>query len=135
MLITELVADLKRQGKTLYDGLIELYEKYGYFKEELKTITLAGIDGAEKIADIMRGYRKNPPAKICGFNVLAIKDYTKGIDNLPKADVMKFIFENGWLAIRPSGTEPKIKVYFGINTDSEEETNMFINKLNQLELQ
>ena len=119
MLITELAADLKAQGKTLYDGLIELYEKYGYFLETLETKTLTGIEGVEQIKAIMKKFRTEKLLP----NVEKVLDYSDGIDGLPKSDVLKYFLKDGsWFAVRPSGTEPKIKFYFGVCGKSYEES-------------
>jgi phosphoglucomutase len=109
MLICEAAADYKAHGMTLYEGLQAIYEKYGYSIEKLKTITLKGIDGAEQIQSIMSRFRDD------GLSIDTVKklDYLEGIDGLPKSDVLKFFTPNGWFAVRPSGTEPKIKFYFG----------------------
>ncbi len=118
MLVTELAADLKSQGKTLYDGLVELYEKYGYFLETLETKTLTGIEGVEKIKAIMKKFREE------GVPMETVKtlDYSQGIDGLPKSDVLKYFLSDGsWFAVRPSGTEPKIKFYFGVCGKTQEE--------------
>ena len=118
MLIAELAADLKLQGKTLYDGLIELYEKYGYFLETLETKTLTGIEGVEKIKSIMKKFREEP----LPLDIEKMLDYSKGIDGLPKSDVLKYFLADGsWFAVRPSGTEPKIKFYFGVCGKTQEE--------------
>lgn len=116
MLIAEMAADYKSMGKTLYDALNELYQKYGFYKEGLVTKTLTGIDGAQQIKLIMQKFRSGQ----LPFEVEKRLDYTMGIDGLPKSDVLKFILEDGWFAIRPSGTEPKIKLYFGVKADSRE---------------
>lgn len=92
-----------------------MYKQYGYTKELLKTVTLSGQEGAEKIKAIMENLRENPPAEIWGDTVIAVKDYSKGIDGMPKANVLKFLAKNSWMAVRPSGTEPKIKYYFGVS--------------------
>ncbi|MBR6573150.1 MAG: phospho-sugar mutase [Clostridia bacterium] len=129
MLICEMAADYYNRGMTLYDGLLELYKTYGHYKETLITITLKGQSGAEKIQEIMCDFRSNPPKELAGFAVNSIKDYSKGIDNLPKSNVLKFFFEKGWLAVRPSGTEPKIKFYisvFGDSMEKAEETTRLI---------
>jgi len=115
MLVTEVAAECKAQGITLYDRLTELYEKYGYYLENLETKTLGGIDGRRKINDIMEKFRTEK----LPVEIKEIKDYSKGIDGLPKSDVLKFFIKNdGWFAVRPSGTEPKIKFYFGVKSDS-----------------
>lgn len=116
LLISEMAAFYYEKGMSLYEGLMDIYNKYGYFREELKSITLKGIDGMEKIKSIMNYFRNSNIESIGGLKVNEIKDYSKGIAGLPKSDVLKFILEdNSWLAIRPSGTEPKIKFYFGCN--------------------
>ena len=118
MLVTELAADLKMQGKTLYDGLIDLYEKYGYYLETLETKTLTGIEGVEKIKAIMKKFREEG----IPMETDKVLDYSKGIDSLPKSDVLKYFLKDGsWFAVRPSGTEPKIKFYFGVCGKSLEE--------------
>ena len=121
MLICEMAADYFAQGISVYDGLQKLYEKYGYTKEILKTVTLTGIEGAKKINEIMENFRSNPPKEFAGEKVCGMKDYILGIDGMPKSNVLKFFFENGWMAVRPSGTEPKIKFYVGINGDNADE--------------
>ena len=126
MLVAELTAFYKNQGKTLYDGLIELYEKYGYYREGITSITLKGIEGVEKIKYIMDTLRKNPPKDFIGNNVMWLRDYTKNEftnlitgetekNILPSSNVLHYTLENGdWVCVRPSGTEPKIKIYYGI---------------------
>ncbi len=126
MLVAELTAFYKNQGKTLYDGLIELYEKYGYYREGITSITLKGIEGVEKIKYIMDTLRKNPPKDFIGNNVMWLRDYTKDEftnlitgetekNTLPSSNVLHYTLENGdWVCVRPSGTEPKIKIYYGI---------------------
>lgn len=116
LLISEMAAFYYEKGMSLYEGLMDIYSRYGYFREELKSITLKGIDGMEKIKSIMNYFRNSNIESIGGLKVNEIKDYSKGVAGLPKSDVLKFILEdNSWLAIRPSGTEPKIKFYFGCN--------------------
>ena len=126
MLVAELTAFYKNQGKTLYDGLIELYEKYGYYREGITSITLKGIEGVEKIKYIMDTLRQNPPKDFIGNNVMWLRDYTKSEftnlitgetekNTLPSSNVLHYTLENGdWVCVRPSGTEPKIKIYYGI---------------------
>ena len=117
MLISELAAECKSKGITLYEKLTELYEKYGYYLEALETKTLKGIDGKAQIDAIMHKFRTEK----LPIGVKVVKDYSKGIDGLPKANVLKFFLENdGWFAVRPSGTEPKIKFYFGVKSYSSE---------------
>ena len=125
MLVCEAAADYKKQGMTLYDGLLALYEKYGYFKESLETKTLKGIDGLEQIKKIMEKFRNEP----ISVDVIEKIDYKEGIDGLPKSDVLKFKTKNGWFAVRPSGTEPKIKFYFGICADNEPDADRLLKEL------
>ena len=116
LLISEMAAYYYDKGMTLYEGLQEVYKKYGYYREELQSITLKGIDGMEQIKSIMNTFRTSNIEEIAGVKVAELKDYSQGIDNLPKSDVLKFILEdNSWIAVRPSGTEPKIKFYYGCN--------------------
>ena len=116
LLISEMAAYYYDKGMTLYEGLQEVYKKYGYYREELQSITLKGIDGMEQIKSIMNTFRTSNMEEIAGIKVAELKDYSQGIDNLPKSDVLKFILEdNSWIAVRPSGTEPKIKFYYGCN--------------------
>lgn len=113
MLICEMTSYYKNQGKTLIDVMNEIYAKYGYFLDKLDSFTLTGIDGVQKIGKIMEEMRGKGTALING--IVKVYDYEKGIDNLPKSDVLKFVFEDGsWIAIRPSGTEPKIKIYYSV---------------------
>ncbi len=130
LLISEMAAYYYDKGMTLYEGLQEVYEKYGYYKEELKSITLKGIDGMEKIKSIMSHFRNANIEQIADIKVAELRDYKEGISDLPKSDVLKFILEdNSWIAIRPSGTEPKIKFYFGCNGEEKIEVD---NKLNSI---
>ncbi len=120
LLICEMAAYYYDKGMTLYEGLEEVHAKYGYYMEELKSITLKGIDGMEQIKTIMNHFRNTNINEISSIKIENIKDYSQGIDNLPKSDVLKFILEDGsWIAIRPSGTEPKIKFYFGCNGNNK----------------
>ncbi len=130
MLITELAADLKAHGKTLYDGLIDLYEKYGYYLENVQTKTLAGIEGLAEIKAIMKKFREEGVP----FDVEKALDYSTGIDGLPKSDVLKYFLKDGSLiTVRPSGTEPKIKFYFGVcgktQKDAEEKVKVLVDKV------
>ena len=106
---------------TLYEGLQEVYKKNGYYKEDLKSITLKGIDGMKQIQNIMDYFRNSDIQTIADIKVVEVRDYKKGINDLPKSDVLKFILEDeSWIAVRPSGTEPKIKFYFGYNGENKE---------------
>lgn len=121
VIISEAALYYKLKGMTLYDALMEIYDKFGYYKEALKSITLKGIDGVEKIADIMKSFRNDDISSIAGVKVDRKLDYKEGIDELPKSDVLKFVLDDkSWIAVRPSGTEPKIKFYFGVCGDSNE---------------
>lgn len=132
ILIAELAAYYKEQGKTTYDGLQELFEEYGYFQEKTISITMSGISGAENIKKLMASLREDIPAEIADVKVNVIEDYLAGTRKaadgttseieLGKADVLKYYLEDGsWIAARPSGTEPKIKFYIGAVADSEAE--------------
>lgn len=118
MIICQMAADYIAGGKTLYDGLIALYEKYGCMMQLLKTYTVAGAGGDEKIKYIMQAIRDKPLTDIAGFKTVKKEDYEKGIYNLPKANAIKLILENGWVAVRPSGTEPKLKLYFELSAEN-----------------
>jgi phosphoglucomutase len=130
-LICEMAAYARSQGRSLYEQLIDIYVKYGYYKESLISITKKGMKGADEIADMMRGYRENPPTTINGSPVVTVYDYelqlvkslktgdVKPIE-LPKSNVLQFILEDGSkISARPSGTEPKIKFYFSVNQPLE----------------
>jgi len=118
LLISEAAAYYKTQGKTLYDVLLELYQQYGTYLEKLESRTLKGKDGVEKIAGIMADWRANPPAEVAGVKVTEVLDYEQGLDGLPKENVLKYLLADGsWFTLRPSGTEPKIKVYFAVRKD------------------
>lgn len=126
----EVAAYYKLQGKTLYDGLLEVFEKYGFFREDLVSLTLKGKDGAEQIQEMMATFRENPPKEVAGLTVVAVEDYKASIVtslqdgnkeeiHLPKSNVLKYQLEDGsWFCLRPSGTEPKIKFYFGVQDNS-----------------
>ena len=120
ILIAEMAAYYYANGKSLYEGLMDLYEKYGYFKEETISLTLSGIEGLSKINNIMSYFRENEIIEINNTKVIEVKDYQKGIDSLPKANVLKYFLEDGsWIAIRPSGTEPKLKFYIATKGKTE----------------
>jgi phosphoglucomutase len=127
-LMCEMAAYEKNRGKTLFDKMIELYIQYGFYYENLISITKKGMNGQKEIADMMEGYRSNPPATIAGAKVTTLLDYQlqKGTNlvtgetyaiALPKSNVLQFITADGTkISARPSGTEPKIKFYFSVNT-------------------
>ena len=113
MLIAEMTAYYKSKGKTLIDALEEIYAEYGYCLDSLETLVLKGKDGAEKIRNSMERLRESGASVLNG--VSEILDYSRGIDGLPKENVLKFIYPDGsWVAVRPSGTEPKLKMYFSV---------------------
>ncbi len=134
MLISEMAAYYRSKGMTLADALDRLYEKYGYYMESSKSIVMDGFDGNERMQRFMDTLRNQPPCEICGYAVTEFRDYLNetvkkaGSDKtestgLPKSNVLYFILENGdRLVIRPSGTEPKVKVYILAYSDSEENT-------------
>jgi phosphoglucomutase len=118
MLICEMASYYKNQGKTLVDVMNDIYAKYGYYLDKLDSFTLKGIDGIEKIQAIMKAMREAGASLIDG--IVTVYDYEKGVDDLPKSDVLKFVFaDSSWIAIRPSGTEPKIKVYYSVRGENE----------------
>ncbi|MFB7304851.1 phospho-sugar mutase [Heyndrickxia sporothermodurans] len=137
----EVAAYYKKQGKSLYDGLLDIFAQYGYYIESLRSLTLKGKEGTEKIAEILNTFRQNPPTEIAGLRVAAVEDYqmserknllteeTTNI-NLPKSNVLKYYLEDGsWFCLRPSGTEPKAKFYFGVKADSMEKSQELNKKL------
>lgn len=146
MTLCEAAAYYKTQGITLYQQMKNIFEKYGYFKEDLVSVTLKGIEGMDKIKAIMEQFRKNPPKTAGGYTVERIRDYKADtITNLltgevtetglPKSDVLYFDLNNdAWCAVRPSGTEPKIKFYFGVKGNSLEDATDKLNKLVQDEV-
>lgn len=139
----EVAAYYKAQGKSLYDALMEIFEKYGYYKEALSSLTLKGKDGAEQIANILEEFRSNPPKEIAGIRVTAVEDYKASIRkqlsngklnpiSLPKSNVLKYFLEDGsWFCVRPSGTEPKCKFYFAVKGSSLNESEQLVNNLQQ----
>ncbi|MBR1913306.1 MAG: phospho-sugar mutase [Lachnospiraceae bacterium] len=113
MLIAEAAAYYRRQGKTLLDVLHEIYEKYGYFAEDEPNIILEGMEGAERIVRMMSALREELPRTVAGLKVEKLIDYKNGYEDIPASNVLRFFLEDGsWFAVRPSGTEPKIKFYF-----------------------
>jgi phosphoglucomutase len=135
LLAAEMAAFYKKQGKTLYEAMTDVYEKYGYFVEGLESLTLKGKAGAEQIEAVLSSFRTAPPAEAAGTAIVALEDYKtqERVDslkgdrsalNLPVSNVLKYFLADGsWFCIRPSGTEPKVKFYFGVEaktkTDSE----------------
>ena len=130
MALCEAAAYYKTQGKTLWDAMIDMYERYGYYKDDIKSITLKGIESLEKIQEILSGLRENPPVKIGAYDVLSVRDYQKDTitdtatgemqpTGLPKSNVLYYdLTDDAWVCVRPSGTEPKVKFYYGIKGTS-----------------
>ncbi|PEI59050.1 phospho-sugar mutase [Priestia aryabhattai] len=126
----EVAAYYKVQGKSLYEGLVKIFETYGFYKESLKSLTLKGKDGSEQIASILTEFRLNPPTQVANLRVATVEDYlisertnmfNQNVEaiQLPKSNVLKYHLEDGsWFTIRPSGTEPKAKFYFGVKKES-----------------
>ncbi|MCC0643739.1 MULTISPECIES: phospho-sugar mutase [unclassified Clostridioides] len=130
LMICEMAAYYFSKGMNLYEALIDTYNKFGYYKEDLKSVTLKGIDGIKKIKEMMLYFRSVKIDNVADVKVDKILDYKDGVDDLPKSDVLKFLLEDGsWIAIRPSGTEPKIKFYFGANSDNQEDVESKLNNL------
>ena len=122
LLISEMAAYYYDKGMSLYEGLKELYKKYGYFKEKTIALTLKGIEGLAKIKEIITYFRENDIKEFNNTKVVDLKDYQKGIDDLPKSNVLKYFLEDGsWIAVRPSGTEPKLKFYVAVKGQDESE--------------
>lgn len=122
LLISEMAAYYYDKGMSLYEGLQELYKKYGYFKEKTISLTLKGIEGLAKIKEIITYFRENDITEFNNTKVVDLKDYQKGIDDLPKSNVLKYFLEDGsWIAVRPSGTEPKLKFYVAVKGQDEAE--------------
>ena len=133
MALCEAAAYYKTKNMTLWDAMIAMYEKYGYYKDDIQSITLKGIEGLEKIQTILENLRKNPPAEIGSYKVLSARDYkadtivnmeTKEVKTtgLPSSNVLYYdLNDDAWVCVRPSGTEPKIKIYYGIKGNSLED--------------
>lgn len=130
MMLCEVASWCKKHGKTLWDAMLDMYEKYGFYMEGLETKTLKGIDGAAQIQAMMSESRQNPPKELGGFQVLAVRDYKEDTrkdmvtgevtaTGLPSSNVLYYeLSDNAWCCVRPSGTEPKIKYYFGVKGSS-----------------
>ncbi|TVY09317.1 phospho-sugar mutase [Paenibacillus cremeus] len=130
MLICEAAAYYKSQGKTLYDVLQELYERHGYFLEKLESRTLKGKDGVEKIQGIMQDWRLHAPSQLNGLKVTKVEDFSQGLYGLPVENVLKYTLEDdSWFCLRPSGTEPKIKIYFAVRGNSAHAAQESISRL------
>ncbi|MCC8137189.1 MAG: phospho-sugar mutase [Clostridiales bacterium] len=133
MALAEAAAFYKAQGKTLWDAMIEMYERYGYYKDDIKSITLKGMEGLQKIQEILEALRKNPPTEIGGYQVVSVRDYKADTitdiatgevkpTGLPNSNVLYYdLTDAAWLCVRPSGTEPKVKFYYGVKGSSLED--------------
>ena len=140
-MLCEVAAFYKSQGKTLWDGMIDMYEKYGYYREGIATMTLKGIDGAAQIQQIMDRARQSTPAKFGAFDVLAVRDYKADTrkdlktgevtaTGLPSSNVLYYeLSDNAWCCVRPSGTEPKIKFYVGVKGDTLDGADQMLEEL------
>ena len=147
MLLCEVASWWKSKGMTLWDAMLDMYARYGYYMEGLETITLKGMDGAKQIQSMMKKMRNHPPKELAGLTVLAVRDYsldtrtdlmTKEVTNtgLPSSNVLYYeLSENSWCCVRPSGTEPKIKFYFGVKESSLEESKEKLEMLNKAMLE
>jgi phosphoglucomutase len=141
MLLSEAAAFYKKQGLTLCDQMENIYKKYGYYKEDILTITLKGADGAEKMTELVNSFRDNPLTEIAGYKVKSFRDYKKGviIDNntkketvttLPISNVLYYeLDDDAWCCIRPSGTEPKLKFYMGVREKTDKLAGEKLDKL------
>ena len=122
MLVAEAAAYYRKQGKTLFDVLGQIFEKYGYFAEDEPNIVLEGIEGGKRIERMMKYFRENIPSEVAGIKVSKVIDYINGYEDIPKQNALRLFLENdSWFAIRPSGTEPKIKFYFYSKQNCAEE--------------
>ncbi len=143
MLLCEAAAYYKKQGLTLWEQMINIYEKYGYYRETLATITLKGIEGQEKIKQIIENLRNTRVENIGKFKVVEMRDYQnktiqnlvtgeKGETKLPTSNVLYYVLENdAWCCVRPSGTEPKIKFYMGVKKETMEKADIELNELKE----
>ena len=141
MMLCEAAAYYKKKGLSLWDQMIKIYEKYGYYKEGISTITLKGADGAVKIKELMETIRNHPPKELGGLKVLKFRDYKKNFirdiktkketeTGLPESNVLYYDLEdNAWCCVRPSGTEPKVKFYMGVKGNTEKEADTKLEKL------
>ena len=141
VILCEVAAYCKSKNETLCDAMNDLYKKYGYYFEGAKSLTLKGVDGANQIKQIMDDLRAKPLTEVAGIPVVAVRDYSTGIrmdvvtkeeseTGLPKSNVLYYELENNaWMAVRPSGTEPKIKYYFGVNENSMKDAELKIKEM------
>ena len=133
MALCEAAAYYKSQGKTLWDAMIDMYERYGYYKDDIQTVSLKGIEGLQKIQEIMNTLRSHAPQKVGEYQVQAVRDYKTGVirdlasgqerpSGLPESNVLYYeLNDDAWLCVRPSGTEPKVKFYYGVKGTSLED--------------
>jgi phosphoglucomutase len=139
---TEVAAFYKKQGMSLYDALMAIFKEYGYFLEGLRSLTLKGKDGAELIQKTLASFREDPLKAIGNLKITAAEDYlasimtnSDGTSNpiqLPKSNVLKYYLEDGtWICLRPSGTEPKVKFYFSVNSGSLQESKEKLARIEQ----
>lgn len=143
MCLCEAAAFYKKQGLTLWDQMIQIFEKYGYFREGLESVTLKGLEGVEKIKEMLENLRQNPVKELGGYKVLSIRDYDQDTitdmatgevkpTGLPKSNVLYYDLEDAaWFCARPSGTEPKVKFYMGVKGNSFENANALLENLRQ----
>ncbi|MDL2235002.1 phospho-sugar mutase [Christensenellaceae bacterium OttesenSCG-928-L17] len=142
MLIAEMCVVYALSGMTLYDALEKIYQKYGYYKEGICNYVLEGKAGVERIQGAMQTLRNSPPPALAGVRVLVVEDYKAGIKTraggaqepllLPKTDMLRFVLENdAWIAVRPSGTEPKLKMYVAVTAKKEESANILCDTILQ----
>ena len=143
MMLAEAAAYYKKQGLTLWDQMINIYEKYGYYKESQVSITMKGADGAEKIKELMENLRNNPVVSFGSYKVEAISDYSTSVRKdmntgkeeeikLPKSNVLYYeLANNEWCCARPSGTEPKVKFYMGVKAKTMEEADKRLAELKE----
>ncbi|UCZ52407.1 phospho-sugar mutase [Bacillus shivajii] len=140
LMACEVAAAWKAKGKTLFEGLKDIYEEYGYYQEHLESMTLKGKKGVEQITTMMENLRTKPLRQLAGMPITHMEDYQAGVRihtengaeeklTLPLANVVKYTFENGWVCFRPSGTEPKMKVYFSLKAATDEEGKKQLEKL------
>ncbi len=122
MLVAEAAAYYRKQGKTLWDVLNDIYDKYGAFAEDEPNLVLEGIAGSQRIQRMMKFFRENIPSEVAGVKVDKVIDYINGYEDIPPQNAIRLFLENGsWFAVRPSGTEPKIKFYFYSNQNTRED--------------
>ncbi|MEK5444001.1 phospho-sugar mutase [Fredinandcohnia sp. FSL W7-1320] len=143
LLAVEVCAFYKNKGMTMYEGLMEIFEKYGYYREGLESLTLKGKEGAEQINNLLASFRSEPPTIVAGRKVTLVEDYKESVRTnvkesqkeeitLPKSNVLKYFLEDGtWFCLRPSGTEPKVKFYFGVKGSSLEDSQQALHDISK----